>query len=284
MAKVGRLNVKAPSGTSVWVDGVAAQWVEGEPIDVSPGAHDVQLKNAIGAKTRKVDAPAGQVTFVEWEDPTGVVPVTNNPTNPNPTPTTTNPTTASGEPVEEFALMLAEGGGKPFERREAGAHCHRRPAVEELPTPDARVVGPEVLELFLPQVPPNRAQVDSDQVAESSPLEKGEVLGILGPQPASLGEYDLASGRSRGPHLVSAHRVDGFAEHLRDVEPVEDVDSRSPSAYDVEEGPPHVARDEDDRQGARLAQHLEEAIEAGCRALLGDVEQATLTVVELVCG
>ena len=182
MAKVGRLNVKAPSGTSVWVDGVAAQWVEGEPIDVSPGAHDVQLKNAIGAKTRKVDAPAGQVTFVEWEDPTGVVPVTNNPTNPNPTPTTTNPTTASGEPVEAFALMLAEGGGKPFERREAGAHCHRRPAVEELPTPDARVVGPEVLELFLPQVPPNRAQVDSDQVAESSPLEKGEVLGILGPQ------------------------------------------------------------------------------------------------------
>ncbi len=83
MAKVGRLNVKAPSGTSVWIDGVAAQWVEGEPIDVSPGAHDLQLKNAIGTKTRRVDAPAGQVTFVEWEDPS--VPVTNT-TNPNTAP------------------------------------------------------------------------------------------------------------------------------------------------------------------------------------------------------
>jgi hypothetical protein len=105
IAKVGRLNVKAPPGTTVSIDGTAALWVEGEPIDVPPGSHDVQLKNALGAKTRKVDAPAGKVTFVEWEDPVSTV--TNPPTNTTPetnpnttTPTTTNPTQDPNPPVE----------------------------------------------------------------------------------------------------------------------------------------------------------------------------------------
>jgi hypothetical protein len=93
IAKVGRLNVKAPPGTTVSIDGTAALWVEGEPIDVPPGSHDVQLKNALGAKTRKVDAPAGKVTFVEWEDPVSTV--TNPPTNTTPetNPNTTTPPT-----------------------------------------------------------------------------------------------------------------------------------------------------------------------------------------------
>ena len=88
------------------------------------------------------------------------------------------------------------------------------------------------------------------------------------------------------PHsadLIAPHGVDRLTQELGYVKAIEHVDGVCTSTtHDGEEGAPHVARHEDDLLGALLAEHVEEALEAGSGAGLCDVEQAASAVVELV--
>ena len=69
VAKVGRIRVDAPSSARVSIDGNAVIWTPGEPIDVEPGVHRVDLAVATDSKTRSVNATAGEVATATWEDP-----------------------------------------------------------------------------------------------------------------------------------------------------------------------------------------------------------------------
>jgi hypothetical protein len=85
-----------------------------------------------------------------------------------------------------------------------------------------------------------------------------------------------------GRALRTANSIDRLAEQLRDVKAIQDVDGRAAFANDFEERLPHVAGDECNGFRTRVAEHVEEAMEAGCRPLFGDVEQTTMSLIELV--
>ncbi|HEY1959032.1 MAG TPA: hypothetical protein VGH28_25640 [Polyangiaceae bacterium] len=80
--RIGRIDVKAPLGAHVSLDGLAVSWNPGEPIDVPPGAHRIDLAVGNAMKTRSVSPNAGEIAQVDWEDPAP----------PPPTPVVTPPT------------------------------------------------------------------------------------------------------------------------------------------------------------------------------------------------
>ncbi|HXX66888.1 MAG TPA: hypothetical protein VEK07_06890 [Polyangiaceae bacterium] len=65
-AKTGHLDVQAPAGSSLRVDGESIEAVSPleEPLDVSVGHHIVEARWAEGAKSASVDVAAGQVAHV----------------------------------------------------------------------------------------------------------------------------------------------------------------------------------------------------------------------------
>lgn len=97
VAKVGRIDVKAPRGTRVMIDGATTATTEGEPIPVRVGDHKVELTNDQGTRTRSLNAPAGLVTVVQWDDPKSVVP----PPMTTPSAPMTNPVASDPAPHDD---------------------------------------------------------------------------------------------------------------------------------------------------------------------------------------
>ncbi|HLK36135.1 MAG TPA: hypothetical protein VKU41_05240 [Polyangiaceae bacterium] len=70
MAQTGHIDVQAPVGTQVTLDGAAAGTIPlSSPLDVLPGKHRVEGRNAAGVKGLDVDAAAGQVVRVSLGEP-----------------------------------------------------------------------------------------------------------------------------------------------------------------------------------------------------------------------
>ena len=106
---VARINVKAPTGTAVSVDGANVKWVEGDAIDVLPGKHTVDLKQGTETKTRKVDSAAGIVGFVEWDDPAATHEPAIPRQNDHGVDPTTAPSMATTTPVNNTPKWIAGG-------------------------------------------------------------------------------------------------------------------------------------------------------------------------------
>jgi hypothetical protein len=69
LARIGRIQVTAPRGAHVSVDGLAVVWNTGESIDVTPGAHRVDIAFENLTKSRTTSPGEGEVTSVQWEEP-----------------------------------------------------------------------------------------------------------------------------------------------------------------------------------------------------------------------
>ncbi len=69
LAKIGRVQVTAPRGAHVSVDGLAASWNPGESLDVTPGTHRIDIAFENLTKSRTTAPGEGEVTSVQWEDP-----------------------------------------------------------------------------------------------------------------------------------------------------------------------------------------------------------------------
>lgn len=64
--RIGHIDVQAPPGSTVHLDGDAAEVVVPllEPLDVTPGRHAVDVRLGSASRTIAIDAPAGQVVRV----------------------------------------------------------------------------------------------------------------------------------------------------------------------------------------------------------------------------
>lgn len=69
LSKIGRIQVNAPRGAKVSIDGLAQVWTPGEPIDVTPGTHRVDIAFENLTKSRTTSPAEGEVTSVQWEEP-----------------------------------------------------------------------------------------------------------------------------------------------------------------------------------------------------------------------
>ncbi len=69
LGKIGRIQVMAPRGAKVTIDGLAQVWTSGEPIDVTPGTHRVDISFENLTKSRTTSPGEGEVTSVQWEEP-----------------------------------------------------------------------------------------------------------------------------------------------------------------------------------------------------------------------
>lgn len=83
-AKIGRIEVHAPVGAHVTIDGLAIAWTPGEPVDVAPGPHRVELGVGTETKTRVAAPVQGEVASVQWDEPPPPEPV--KPVEPPPAP------------------------------------------------------------------------------------------------------------------------------------------------------------------------------------------------------
>jgi hypothetical protein len=124
MAQMGHIDVTAPSGTLLTVDGVqnAGSAPLAEPIDVTPGKHVVEGKLAEGTKSATVDAVAGEtahVTLVPDAPSTGTgtgtatsTPTSTSTSTPTPTATATStPPGADTTPVSTARLVTTASLG-----------------------------------------------------------------------------------------------------------------------------------------------------------------------------
>ncbi|HEX4514570.1 MAG TPA: hypothetical protein VGH87_18655 [Polyangiaceae bacterium] len=69
LAKIGRVQVNAPRGAHVTVDGLARVWTLGEPLDVPAGTHRIDIAFENLTKSRTTSPGEGEVTTVTWEEP-----------------------------------------------------------------------------------------------------------------------------------------------------------------------------------------------------------------------
>jgi hypothetical protein len=69
LAKIGRVQVTAPRGAHVTVDGLARVWTPGEPLDVPAGQHRIDISFENLTKSRTTSPGEGEVTNVTWEEP-----------------------------------------------------------------------------------------------------------------------------------------------------------------------------------------------------------------------
>jgi len=91
LAKIGRIQVTAPRGAHVSIDGLAVVWNSGESVDVTPGTHRVDISYENLTKSRTTAPGEGEVTSVQWEDP------------PPPPPPT--PPTPEQKPIPEVQII-----------------------------------------------------------------------------------------------------------------------------------------------------------------------------------
>ena len=69
LAKIGRVQLTAPRGAHVTVDGLARVWTPGEPLDVPAGQHRIDISFENLTKSRTTNPGEGEVTNVTWEEP-----------------------------------------------------------------------------------------------------------------------------------------------------------------------------------------------------------------------
>jgi hypothetical protein len=69
LAKIGRVQVNAPRGAHVTIDGLARVWTPGEPLDVPAGTHRIDIAFENLTKSRTTSPGEGEVTSVTWEEP-----------------------------------------------------------------------------------------------------------------------------------------------------------------------------------------------------------------------
>ncbi len=69
LAKIARVQVNAPRGAHVTVDGLARVGPPGEPLDVPAGQHRIDISFENLTKSRTTSPGEGEVTNVAWEDP-----------------------------------------------------------------------------------------------------------------------------------------------------------------------------------------------------------------------
>src|SRR5678815_189015 len=62
LAKIGRVQVTAPRGAHVTVDGLARVWTPGEPLDVPAGQHRIDISFENLTKSRTTSPGEGEVT------------------------------------------------------------------------------------------------------------------------------------------------------------------------------------------------------------------------------
>jgi hypothetical protein len=96
MAQMGHIDVQAPAGTMVTVDGVQSAGVAPlpEPVDVTPGRHVVEGKLTDGTRSVTVDTAPGETARVTIEDTRPATPTATSPLTPT-GPSTSTPTSAS---------------------------------------------------------------------------------------------------------------------------------------------------------------------------------------------
>ncbi len=116
MAQMGHIDVTAPSGTLLTLDGVqsAGSAPLAEPIDVTPGRHVVEGKLADGTKSATVDAVAGETAHVTLvpDAPSTATPTPTATATPASTPTpTSTPPGADSSPVSTARLVTTASLG-----------------------------------------------------------------------------------------------------------------------------------------------------------------------------
>jgi hypothetical protein len=111
MAQTGHLDIDAPSGAVLTVDGVQNAGLAplAEPLDVAPGRHVVEAKTAEGTKSATVETAAGETARVKLTGATSTSTSTSTPTSTStststPTPTPTPTPTSTPTPTPTSAL------------------------------------------------------------------------------------------------------------------------------------------------------------------------------------
>ncbi len=82
--QIGRIQIDAPSGSTVWIDGAEPMVASAGPIDVAPGEHTIAVKSGEHTVERTFSAEAGQVTKMTFSLPEGQPSAPNNPTQTQP--------------------------------------------------------------------------------------------------------------------------------------------------------------------------------------------------------
>jgi len=128
-----------------------------------------------------------------------------------------------------------------------------------------------LLEVLLEQIGPHGLEVVAQEVAEPEALGAGEVGLALEHAPAGLLKEWLVAVLGEPACLGGAHVVEGVIHLGDDVKAIENV-QRVGAAFvdDPQVGLPHVRADELDAFGQRLADEVEELLEAFDGAILAD--------------
>jgi hypothetical protein len=113
LGKIGRIQVNAPRGAKVTIDGLAQVWTSGEPIDVPPGTHRVDIAFENLTKSRTTSPGEGEVTTVQWEDPAPPPPP------PPPPPPETKPPEPPPPPQVETKIVEVKVEKPPEWKKEA---------------------------------------------------------------------------------------------------------------------------------------------------------------------
>ena len=166
---------------------------------------------------------------------------------------------------------------------DARTQRRRAPGIQELPGPSGRLVGPQLLEVFLQQIGADAFEVIAEQLFESPLLGGGEILGALQEAPAGLLQHRLAALAGQCPRLLGAHVVQGVIHLGDDVKPIQDVDGLGTALPDhADIGPPHVRADEFDARAGLRPQHGEEPLEGLHGALLTHPQETHHAGLDLV--
>ena len=120
--------------------------------------------------------------------------------------------------------MAAQCLGHLLHRLDARPHDQGDPLVQEFPRPGGRVVVPELLELHLEQIGPNRLQVVLQYVTQANPLIAGEILPALEHAPAGLAQDGLVAVGHQFPCFRRAHVVERVIHLGHDVKSIQDIE------------------------------------------------------------
>jgi hypothetical protein len=126
--KLGRIDVAAPPGAEVTVDGERAGMTPLEPLYVEPGAHTVKMKSGEGPQTVSVSVLAGERAVARYGKTAAV---TTLPTPPAPPPPVETSPPPAAQPTTETAPSTTVEASAPSPPRE-----HEQPA-ESSPGPFA---------------------------------------------------------------------------------------------------------------------------------------------------
>lgn len=93
-AKTGHVVVQAPAGASLFVDGERSKVPQGQPVDVTPGSHSIEIRMNEIAIAREFDVRAGETQEMRFDAPPAPTPA---PHPPEVTPAPSVPPPPAGE-------------------------------------------------------------------------------------------------------------------------------------------------------------------------------------------